>query len=60
MRTGDVVNTILKEAEEQNVDLIAMPTAGHYGFLDAVRTGHGACRARHDRWINIALAWRFQ
>jgi len=55
-----VVNTILKEAEEQNVDLIAMPTAGHYGFLDAVRTGHGACRARHDRWINIALAWRFQ
>jgi len=37
MRTGDVVNTILKKAEEQNVDLIAMPTAEHYGFLDAVR-----------------------
>jgi len=50
MRTGDVVNTILKEAEEQNVDLIAMPTAGHYGFLDAVRTGtvHAAARATTD------------
>jgi nucleotide-binding universal stress UspA family protein len=37
LRTGDVVNTILKAAEEQQADLIAMPTAGHQGFLDAVR-----------------------
>jgi nucleotide-binding universal stress UspA family protein len=37
LRSGDVVSTILKAAEEQQADLIAMPTAGHQGFLDAVR-----------------------
>jgi DnaJ-domain-containing protein 1 len=37
LRAGDVVSTILKAAEEQQADLIAMPTAGHHGFLDAVR-----------------------
>ncbi len=36
-RTGDVVDTILDTAEQQQVDLIAMPTAGHHGFLDAMR-----------------------
>jgi nucleotide-binding universal stress UspA family protein len=36
-RAGDVVNTILKTAEEWNADLIAMPTAGPHGFLDAIR-----------------------
>ncbi len=36
-RTGDVVSTILETAEEQQADLIAMPTAGHHGFLDALR-----------------------
>ena len=36
-RTGDVVGTILNAAEELHVDLIAMPTAGHHGFLDAIR-----------------------
>ena len=36
-RKGDVVETILKAAQEQEVDLIAMPTAGHRGFLDAMR-----------------------
>ena len=37
MRTGDVVSTILKVADEQQADLIAMPTAGRHGFLDAAR-----------------------
>jgi nucleotide-binding universal stress UspA family protein len=37
MRTGDVVSTILKVADEQQADLIAMPTAGRHGFLDAGR-----------------------
>jgi nucleotide-binding universal stress UspA family protein len=37
LRTGDVISTILKAADEQQADLIAMPTAGHHGFLDAVR-----------------------
>jgi nucleotide-binding universal stress UspA family protein len=36
-RNGDVVGTILKAAEELNADLIAMPTASHHGFLDAMR-----------------------
>jgi nucleotide-binding universal stress UspA family protein len=36
-RTGDVVGTILNAAEELQADLIAMPTAGHHGFLDAIR-----------------------
>lgn len=37
LRTGDVVRAILDAAEEQEADLIAMPTAGHHGFLDALR-----------------------
>jgi Universal stress protein family/DnaJ domain len=37
LRTGDVVSTILKAADEQKADLVAMPTSGHQGFLDAVR-----------------------
>jgi nucleotide-binding universal stress UspA family protein len=36
-RTGDVVSIILQTAEEQQAGLIAMPTAGHHGFLDAMR-----------------------
>jgi hypothetical protein len=34
---GDVVETILEVAQAQQVNLIAMPTAGHHGFLDAIR-----------------------
>ena len=37
LQTGDVVSTILKAADMQQANLIAMPTAGHHGFLDAVR-----------------------
>jgi nucleotide-binding universal stress UspA family protein len=37
LRTGDVTSTILEAANEQQADLIAMPTAGHQGFLDALR-----------------------
>jgi nucleotide-binding universal stress UspA family protein len=36
-RTGDVVSTIMSAAEEQQADLIALPTVGHHGFLDAMR-----------------------
>lgn len=36
---GPVVETILRVAEERSVDLIAVPTAGHHGFLDAFRGG---------------------
>ncbi len=34
---GPVVETILRVVDERKVDLIAMPTAGHHGFLDAFR-----------------------
>lgn len=34
---GPVVETILRVAQEQKADVIAMPTAGHDGFLDALR-----------------------
>jgi nucleotide-binding universal stress UspA family protein len=35
LKQGPVVDTILDAA--QHADLIAMPTAGHHGFLDALR-----------------------
>jgi nucleotide-binding universal stress UspA family protein len=47
LRTGDVVSTILKAAEAQQADLIAMPTAGHQGFLDAVRGSTSERVLRH-------------
>jgi nucleotide-binding universal stress UspA family protein len=37
IRYGNVVQTILDAAIECDVDLICMPTAGHYGILDAMR-----------------------
>jgi nucleotide-binding universal stress UspA family protein len=37
LRNGDPITGILDEAEEWRADLIAMPTAGHDGLMDAVR-----------------------
>jgi nucleotide-binding universal stress UspA family protein len=37
LETGPVVDTIVNVAERQLSDLIAMPTAGHQGFLDALK-----------------------
>jgi nucleotide-binding universal stress UspA family protein len=34
---GPVVETIVRTARNKGVDMIAMPTAGHVGFLDALR-----------------------
>lgn len=36
-RRGNVVNEILGAARDWDADLIAMSTAGHQGFLDALR-----------------------
>jgi nucleotide-binding universal stress UspA family protein len=47
LRSGDVVSAILKAAVEQQADLIAMPTAGHQGFLDAVRGSTSERVLRH-------------
>lgn len=37
LRSGAVVGSILDAADEFDVDLIGMPTAGHHGVLDALR-----------------------
>ena len=37
VRQGPVVETIAKVAEEVDADLVVMATAGHKGFLDALR-----------------------
>jgi len=37
VREGSAVETILATASEWKPDLIAMPTAGHQGFLDMIR-----------------------
>lgn len=37
LRNGAAVDGILTEAEEWRADLIVMPTAGHDGWMDAVR-----------------------
>jgi nucleotide-binding universal stress UspA family protein len=34
---GPIVDTILRLGRERGMDLIVMPTAGHQGFLDALR-----------------------
>ncbi|MFN3657907.1 MAG: universal stress protein [Pseudolabrys sp.] len=37
LRKGDAVEAILDIAKDWPADLIGMPTAGHHGFLDALR-----------------------
>lgn len=37
LRNGSAIDGILTEAEEWRADLIAMPTAGHDGWMDALR-----------------------
>jgi len=37
LRQGSVVETIVGVAEEIRADIVAMPTAGHHGLLDAFR-----------------------
>jgi nucleotide-binding universal stress UspA family protein len=55
VRTGPVVDTILRAAEEFEADLIAMPTAGRQGLLDAVR-GSTSARVLDDaRWPLLAV-----
>jgi nucleotide-binding universal stress UspA family protein len=37
IQDGDIVPTILQFAKSIDADLVAMTTAGHHGFLDALR-----------------------
>ncbi len=55
VREGPVVDTILRVADDLNVDVIAMPTAGRHGLLDAVR-GSTTARILDDaRWPLLAV-----
>jgi nucleotide-binding universal stress UspA family protein len=46
-RSGDVVDAILESAREFEADLIVMATAGHQGFLDALRGSTSERVLRH-------------
>jgi len=55
VRKGAVVDTILKVADDLKVDVIAMPTAGRHGLLDAVR-GSTTARVLDDAsWPLLAV-----
>ena len=40
LRTGEVIEGIVKSAKENKADLIALATDGRNGFLDALRGSH--------------------
>jgi hypothetical protein len=54
-REGAVVDAILAAANELNVDVIAMPTAGRHGLLDAVRGSASAQVLEDARWPLLAV-----
>jgi nucleotide-binding universal stress UspA family protein len=54
-RNGPVVETILDVAKTQNFDLLAMPTAGRHGLLDALRGSTTASVLDDARWPLLAL-----
>jgi nucleotide-binding universal stress UspA family protein len=55
LRQGQVVETIGHVAEEVGADLIVMATAGHKGFLDALRgsTTEGVLRTAHRALLAV-------
>jgi nucleotide-binding universal stress UspA family protein len=55
LQSGDPVSAILTTAKEKQVDLIAMPTAGHHGFLDALRGSTTERVLRHAACPVLAL-----
>ena len=55
LRTGPVVDTILRAADDLKADVIAMPTSGRHGLLDAVR-GSTSARVLDDaQWPLLAV-----
>ena len=55
LRTDDVVSAILDAAKEKQADLIAMPTAGHHGFLDGLRGSTTERVLRHSTCPVLAV-----
>jgi len=47
LRTGEVIEGIVKAAHEHKADLIALATDGRNGFLDALRGSHSERILRH-------------
>lgn len=57
LQTGDPASTILASAEK--VDLIAMPTKGHQGILDALRGSTTELVVRHSPCPVLAVPAKF-
>ncbi|MFZ1963050.1 MAG: universal stress protein [Roseiarcus sp.] len=55
LREGPVVDTILRTADELQADIIAMPTAGRHGLLDAVRGSTSARVVDDAHWPLLAV-----
>jgi nucleotide-binding universal stress UspA family protein len=55
VRTGPVVETILGVARSSRADLIAMPTAGRHGLLDALRGSTTAAVLEDARWPLVTI-----
>jgi nucleotide-binding universal stress UspA family protein len=56
LRSGNVVDAIVQAALEFEVDIIAMPTAGHHGVLDALRGSTTERVIRHAPCPVLALS----
>jgi nucleotide-binding universal stress UspA family protein len=56
LRSGNVVKSIVDAAIEFDVDVIAMPTAGHHGVLDALRGSTTERVIRHAPCPVLALS----
>lgn len=52
---GPVVEAIVRTARERGIDMIAMPTAGHVGFLDALRGSTTEQVLRHAPFPLLAI-----
>ncbi len=55
VRKGPVVDTILAAAEDLKADVVAMPTRGRHGLLDAVRGSTSARVLDDSRWPLLAV-----
>jgi len=54
-RPGDAVEVIVETARSTDIDVIALPTAGHSGFLDAVRGSTTERIVRHAPCAVLAV-----
>jgi nucleotide-binding universal stress UspA family protein len=55
LKSGNVVQSIIDTAIEFEVDLIAMPTAGHRGVFDMLRGSTTERVIRHAPWTGCTI-----